>query len=83
MDSDILSQCKLNVRGNLTKWYIRDDILHRDSQYIQANMYKNRRRFVLYIRHLFHKGMVDKVVLVLVVRLKKYNFILSITSTSN
>jgi len=79
MDSDTSIRYKLNVSGNLTKLYIRDGSLHRDFQYTRANMYKNQRRFVLYIQHLFHKGMVDKVVL-LVIRLKEYNFILSITS---
>jgi len=79
MDSDISIRYKLNVQDSLTKWYIRDDILRKDFQYIQASKYKNQRRFVLYIRHLFHKGMVDKDVSVPVVRLKEHSFILSIT----
>lgn len=72
MDFDTSIQCKLNAQGSLMKWYIRDDILHKDFQYIRANMYKNQRRFVLYIRHLFHKGMADMVVSIPVIRLKEH-----------
>lgn len=70
MDSDILIRYKLNARDSLTKWYIRGGILRRDFQYTQTSMCKNQCRFVLYIQRLFHKGMVDKVSM-LVVRLKE------------
>lgn len=73
MDSDTWIRYKLNARDNPKKWYIRDDILDKDFQRIQASMYKNRRRFVPYTRRSFRKVMVGKVDLVSIMCLKKCN----------